>query len=95
MENGLRNLKEVTSGLKDFYKNYYLRNTKKFIWKYKFKEDDLGREFSIDEGTFTLEGQVAEKTFFIKLKDTNEYYHIDGTFIHRIIYPPEKVKVVR
>lgn len=87
MSKDLRKLKEVSEGLKKYYKEYYLRNTQKFIRKYTLTEEDLGKSFTMEEGEFTLEGQVGEKIFLIQKIETGDYYHIDGSYVNGIIKP--------
>ena len=87
MSKDLRKLKEVSEGLKKYYQEYYLRNTQKFIRKYTLTEEDLGKSFTMEEGDFTLEGQVGEKTFLVKNIETGDYYHIDGSYVNGIMKP--------
>jgi hypothetical protein len=87
MSKDLRKLKEVSEGLKKYYQEYYLRNTQKFIRKYTLTEEDLGKSFTMEEGDFTLEGQVGEKIFLVKKTETGDYYHIDGSYVNGIMKP--------
>ena len=87
MSKDLRKLKEVSDGLKKYYVDYYNRNTQKFIRKYTFTDEDLGKSFTIEEGDFTLEGQVGEKIFLVRNIETGDYYHIDGSYLNGIMKP--------
>lgn len=76
----LRRVKEVSKSLKETYENYFIRGTHKFISKFGFKEEDLGKTYTLPEGDFRLTGQVSEKILLME-KDGSDYY-VDASYFH-------------
>ncbi len=76
----LRRVKEVSKSLKETYVSYFLRGTQKFISKFAFKEEDLGKTYILPEGEFKLTGQVSEKILLME-KEGSDYY-VDASYFH-------------
>ena len=77
----VRRVKEVSKALKETYLNYFYRGTEKFISKFGFKKEDIGRIYTLPEGEFKLTGQVSEKLLLME-KDGSDYY-IDASYFHK------------
>ena len=76
----VRRVKEVSKSLKETYVNYFIRGTHKFISKFGFKEEDLGKTYTLPEGEFKLTGQVSEKILLME-KEGSDYY-VDASHFH-------------
>lgn len=76
----LRRVKEVSKSLKETYANYFIRGTQKFISKFGFKEEDLGKIYTLPEGEFKLTGQVSDKILLME-KEGSDYY-VDASYFH-------------
>ena len=74
----VRRVKEVSKSLKETYQNYFFRGTEKFISRFGFKKEDLGKKYTLPEGEFTLIGQVSDKILLME-KEGSEYY-VDGSY---------------
>jgi hypothetical protein len=80
-ESKIRRVKEVSKGLKETYVSYFVRGTQKFISKFGFKEEDLGKTYTLPEGDFRLTGQVSEKILLME-KEGCDYY-VDASYFHK------------
>jgi len=74
----IRRVKEVSKSLKETYQNYFYRGTEKFISRFGFKKEDLGKKYTLPEGEFTLAGQISDKILLME-KDGMDYY-VDGSY---------------
>lgn len=79
----VRRVKEVSNSLKETYRNYFYRGTEKFISRFGFKKEDLGKKYTLPEGEFTLTGQVSEKIILME-KDGSDYY-VDGSYFIKYV----------
>ena len=76
----VRKVKEVSKALRETYVLYFNRGTEKFISKFAFKKEDLGKTYTIPEGDFKLTGQVNEKILLME-KEGIDYY-VDTSYFH-------------
>jgi len=80
-QSNVRRVKEVSKSLKETYKDYFIRGTKKFISRFGFKEDDLGKPYVLPEGIFILTGQISDKILLME-KDGSDYY-VEATYFNQ------------
>ena len=73
----------ISSGLLESYKNYFIRNSKKWISRYTFSESDLGTQVKVEDSVYFLEGQCNERTFLVK-NVNNEYFSCPANMIQKI-----------
>lgn len=79
----MRKYKMISAGLLKSYRNYFIRNSKKWISRYTFDDKDLGIPVKVENSIFYLEGQCNDRNFLIR-NENNEYFSCPGNMIEKI-----------
>jgi len=74
----MRRLINISEQVQETYKKYFFRNCEKWISRNNISEENLDKEFTVDDEIFILKGQITDRDFFMQKKSTGEFYTVDG-----------------
>lgn len=79
--NDFRKVKNISTDLEKYYRNYYERNCSKFIGKWKLIIEDLDQTFIYEGQEYSFIGQVSDNTFILNKKDDQTKWFISGAIL--------------
>ena len=74
-----RKAKNISKELEKYYREYYERNTSKFIGKWRITMEDLDSIFTNLGVEYQLIGQVSDNTFILNKVDDETKWFITGS----------------